>query len=70
MSPASNAAQAQRWNGASGLYWIKHRERHLAEQQHLTPRLFQAARISPGEHVLDIGCGCGSTTIEIGRAHV
>ena len=68
LSPVSNAAQAQRWNGASGLYWIQHRERHLSEQQHLTPRLFQAARISPGERVLDIGCGCGSTTIEAARA--
>jgi SAM-dependent methyltransferase len=29
--PAANAAQAQRWNGASGHYWIEHRERHLAD---------------------------------------
>lgn len=67
-SPAANAAQSKRWNGASGLYWIRHRERHLAEQQHLTPHLFQAARISPGERVLDVGCGCGSTTIAAARA--
>ena len=65
---AANAAQAQRWNGASGLYWIQHRERHLAEQQRLTPHLFRAARISPGECVLDVGCGCGSTTIAAARA--
>jgi ubiquinone/menaquinone biosynthesis C-methylase UbiE len=66
-SPA-NAAQAERWNGASGLYWIEHRERHLAEQQRLTPHLFRAAQISPGERVLDVGCGCGSTTIAAARA--
>ena len=68
LSPAANAAQAQRWNGASGLYWIKHRERHLAEQQHITPHLFRAAGISPRERVLDVGCGCGSTTIAAARA--
>jgi len=64
----ANAVQAQRWNGASGSYWIKHRERHLAEHQHLTPHLFRAARISPGERVLDVGCGCGDTTIAAAQA--
>jgi ubiquinone/menaquinone biosynthesis C-methylase UbiE len=66
--PAANAAQAQRWNGASGRYWIEHRERHLAEHQNLTPHLFHAAGISPGERVLDVGCGCGATTIAAARA--
>jgi SAM-dependent methyltransferase len=55
--------QAERWNGASGHYWIAHRERHLAEHQRLTPHLFTAAGISAGETVLDIGCGCGDTTL-------
>ena len=67
-SRAANAAQAQRWNGESGRYWVAHRERHLAEHQHLIPHLFGAARISPGERVLDIGCGCGATTISAARA--
>jgi SAM-dependent methyltransferase len=62
VSPA-NAAQAQRWNGPSGQHWIEHRERHLAEHQNLTPHLFQRAGIVPGERVLDVGCGCGDTTI-------
>ena len=68
LSPPANAEQTQRWNGASGLYWIKHRERHLAEHQRLTPHLFRAAGIQPGERALDVGCGCGSTTITAARA--
>src|ERR1700740_3082905 len=67
-SQAANAAQAQRWNGASGQYWIAHRERHLAEHQHLTPHLLRAAGISPGERVIDVGCGCGDMTIAAARA--
>jgi len=68
VSRASNAAQAQRWNGESGRYWIANRKRHLAEHQHLVPHLFSAAGISLGEHVLDIGCGCGETTVAAARA--
>jgi SAM-dependent methyltransferase len=68
VNPTTNAAQAQRWNGASGHYWIEHRERHLAEHQNLTPHLFRSAAIARGEHVLDVGCGCGDTTIRAARA--
>jgi hypothetical protein len=56
-------AQVQRWNGEGGQYWIAHRERHLAGHRYLLPHLFGAAAISPGERVLDVGCGCGATTI-------
>jgi ubiquinone/menaquinone biosynthesis C-methylase UbiE len=68
VGPAANAAQAQRWNGASGQYWIEHRERHLAEHQNLTPHLFRQAAIAAGERVLDVGCGCGDTTILAARS--
>jgi len=68
VGPATNAAQAQRWNGASGQHWIEHRERHLAEHQNLTPHLFRRAAIAPGERVLDVGCGCGDTTIMAARS--
>jgi ubiquinone/menaquinone biosynthesis C-methylase UbiE len=64
----TNSAQAQRWNGESGRYWITHRERHLAGHQLLLRRLFGAAQIAPGERVLDVGCGCGATTIMAAHA--
>jgi SAM-dependent methyltransferase len=68
MNRPANAAQARRWNGESGRYWIIHRERHQAGHRQLLPHLFGAARISPGERVLDVGCGCGATTIAAARA--
>jgi ubiquinone/menaquinone biosynthesis C-methylase UbiE len=63
-----NVAQVKRWNGESGQYWIDNRERHQAEHERLTPHLFNAVGISPGERILDIGCGCGETTIAAARA--
>ena len=66
--PSGNAAQAERWNGEGGQHWIAHRERHLAEHRRLIPHLFGAAAIAPGDRVLDVGCGCGETTIAAARA--
>lgn len=64
----ANVAQVKRWNGEGGQYWIANRERHLAEHRRLTPHLFSAASIAPGERILDVGCGCSETTIAAARA--
>ena len=64
----ANVAQERRWNGEGGQFWIVHRERHLAGHRSLLPHLFGAAAISPGARVLDVGCGCGETTITAARA--
>jgi SAM-dependent methyltransferase len=64
----ANAAQAERWNGESGQRWIANRERHQAVRQRVTPHLLRAAGLGSGEHVLDIGCGCGETTLAAAAA--
>jgi SAM-dependent methyltransferase len=66
--PSGNAAQAERWNGEGGQQWIASRERHQAAHQRLVPHLFGAAAIAPGDRVLDVGCGCGETTIAAAQA--
>jgi SAM-dependent methyltransferase len=60
---AVNAEQAEDWNGASGRHFIEQRERHERMRGRLTTRLLAAAQTQDGENVLDIGCGCGDTTI-------
>ena len=68
MEATVNAAQVQRWNGASAQHWIAHRQRHLDIRRELIPRLLDAAGIATGDRVLDVGCGCGETTVLAARA--
>jgi SAM-dependent methyltransferase len=65
---AVNAEQAEDWNGASGREFIEQRERHARMLGRLRARLLAAAQIQDGENILDIGCGCGDTTIPAARA--
>jgi SAM-dependent methyltransferase len=65
---AVNAEQAEDWNGASGREFIEQRARHERVLGRLRARLLAAAAIQDGEHVLDVGCGCGETTIRAARA--
>jgi SAM-dependent methyltransferase len=70
-SPAregANAEQAQAWNGESGMHWVHYRDRHDAQLRAFTPHLFEAADIRPRTQVLDVGCGCGVTTLHAAAA--
>jgi SAM-dependent methyltransferase len=65
---AVNAEQAEDWNGASGREFVEQRERHAQMLGRLRARLLATAQIQDGENILDIGCGCGDTTIPAARA--
>ena len=64
----NNTEQIADWNGDQGQRWV--------DQQALLDRMvepygqaaLQAAAAQPGEQVLDIGCGCGSTSLTLARA--
>src|SRR5258708_3143395 len=64
----ANAVQAQAWNGDDGRHFAAEHARRARMQQRLTARLLDAAAITAGDSVLDIGCGCGQTTLRAARA--
>src|SRR5271168_1459656 len=61
---ADNAAQADYWNRSAGQKWTDNQEHQDRVLQPVSDRLIAAADAKPGERVIDVGCGCGATTID------
>jgi ubiquinone/menaquinone biosynthesis C-methylase UbiE len=64
---AGNAEQLDYWNGPGGRRWTDRQEMQDAVLAPIAETLYARARIAPGDRVIDVGCGCGETTIEIAR---
>ncbi|MBP2401544.1 class I SAM-dependent methyltransferase [Streptomyces syringium] len=62
MGQFANTAQAEAWNGYEGEQWARSQERWDAVNDGFNQPLLEAAAISEGDAVLDVGCGAGRTT--------
>ena len=64
----TNAEQREYWNSDESQHWVKHQDVYDRLLERFGARVIEAASLAPGERVLDVGCGCGATTIVAARA--
>lgn len=64
---ANNAEQIAEWNGALGLRWATMRQEIDRVVVPFGDAALKVASPQSGERAIDIGCGCGDTSIELAR---
>jgi SAM-dependent methyltransferase len=60
--------QRMRWNGVDGEYWTLQQDRLDRILDPVTGPLLTFAAPVTGSTAIDVGCGCGATTIELSRS--
>ena len=64
----ANEDQIRFWNEKAGRDWVDLQERMDANLSDIGAAILAAAAAQPGEHVLDLGCGTGATTLALADA--
>lgn len=61
----SNSEQIEYWNKDAGQRWAAQQARLDAMLADISTAALATANARPGEHVLDVGCGCGDTSLKL-----
>ena len=63
-SPRRQRRSGRSWTSVAGPRWSDHQEHQDQVLRPVSDRLIAAAAPKPGERVIDVGRGCGATTID------
>lgn len=68
MGNEADSIKGEDWAGEMGAKWLANLDRFEGMIAPIGAALLERAAFSPGERVLDIGCGGGATTLAIARS--
>ena len=63
-----NQGQTEAWNGGESAHYVSHADRYDRQLAPFTEALLKHVDLGPDDTVLDIGCGCGVTTLQAARS--
>ncbi len=64
----ANAAQEAYWNNVAGPRWVRLGGARESRTRAVNDLLLRRAALSPGETVLEVGCGTGAATVPLAEA--
>ncbi len=64
----ANQRQAEAWNGSESVHYVDHADRYDRQLAPFVDVLFERVQLEAHQAVLDIGCGCGVTTLTAARS--
>ena len=64
---SANAEMIEYWNDHAGTSWVRFQKKMDGQISGIGKTTMDRAGINAGQRVLDIGCGCGDSTLELAR---